>query len=94
MLRFPTSLVRTLEQVFLFVTNLALERSGRLSDIFGRKAITLFASAIFLLGSLGCGLSRTFPQLIAARAVTGIGGGGLLTMSSVRINHKFSARIL
>ncbi|KAK4056000.1 hypothetical protein OIO90_002995 [Microbotryomycetes sp. JL221] len=56
---------------------------GRFSDIFGRKAATLFASAVFLLGSLACGLSRTFPQLIAARAFAGIGGGGLTTMSSI-----------
>lgn len=56
---------------------------GRFSDIFGRKAATLFASVVFLLGSLACGLSRTFPQLIAARAFAGIGGGGLTTMSSI-----------
>ncbi|KAM0787409.1 hypothetical protein ACM66B_003493 [Microbotryomycetes sp. NB124-2] len=56
---------------------------GRFSDIFGRKAATLFASAVFLLGSLACGLSRTFPQLIFARAFAGIGGGGLTTMSSI-----------
>lgn len=54
---------------------------GRLSDIFGRKSATLFASFIFGLGSLFCGLSRTYPQLIAARAFAGIGGGGLTTMS-------------
>lgn len=57
--------------------------SGRFSDIFGRKAATLFASAVFLIGSLGCGLSQTFWQLIAARAFAGIGGGGLTTMSSI-----------
>lgn len=42
---------------------------GRLSDIFGRKAATLFASAIFFIGSLLCGISQNFWQLIAARAV-------------------------
>ena len=41
---------------------------GRLSDIFGRKAATLFASAVFLVGSLLCGLSQSFGQLVAARA--------------------------
>jgi MFS family permease len=57
--------------------------SGRFSDIFGRKVATLFASSFFLIGSLGCGLSQTFWQLIAARAIAGIGGGGLTTMSSI-----------
>ncbi|KAK4700525.1 hypothetical protein P7C70_g5721, partial [Phenoliferia sp. Uapishka_3] len=56
---------------------------GRFSDIFGRKPATLFASVVFLLGSLACGLSKTYPQLIAARAFAGIGGGGLTTMSSI-----------
>lgn len=56
---------------------------GRASDIFGRKPATLFASAIFLLGSLLCGLSQTFWQLCAARALAGIGGGGLTTMSTL-----------
>ncbi|GAC92702.1 hypothetical protein PHSY_000257 [Pseudozyma hubeiensis SY62] len=56
---------------------------GRASDIFGRKPATLFASAIFLLGSLLCGLSQTFWQLCAARAIAGIGGGGLTTMATL-----------
>ena len=55
---------------------------GRGSDIFGRKAATLFASIVFLIGSLACGLSNTFGQLIAARALAGIGAGGL-----VRVNR-------
>lgn len=56
---------------------------GRLSDIFGRKSATLFASAVFGIGSLACGLSTTYSGLIAARAFAGIGGGGLTTMSSI-----------
>ncbi|KAK0524111.1 hypothetical protein OC842_005932 [Tilletia horrida] len=56
---------------------------GRASDIFGRKAATLFASAIFLIGSLLCGLAGSFWQLCAARAIAGIGGGGLTTMATI-----------
>lgn len=56
---------------------------GRLSDIFGRKAATLFASSVFLLGSLLCGLSRSFTQLCVARAIAGIGGGGLTSMATI-----------
>ncbi|SPC67235.1 related to multidrug resistance proteins [Ustilago sp. UG-2017b] len=56
---------------------------GRASDIFGRKAATLFASIVFLIGSLLCGLSQSFWQLCAARAIAGIGGGGLTTMATL-----------
>merc|ERR1711939_64362 len=65
---------------------------GRFSDIFGRKVATLFASVVFLLGSLACGLSKTFPQLIAARAFAGIGGGGFSTMSSIVTSDLVSLR--
>ena len=56
---------------------------GRLSDIFGRRTATLFASSVFLVGSLLCGLSRTFTQLCVARAIAGIGGGGLTSMATI-----------
>lgn len=56
---------------------------GRLSDIFGRKAATLFASTVFLIGSLLCGLSRTFTQLCIARGIAGVGGGGLTSMATI-----------
>jgi MFS family permease len=52
-------------------------------SVQGRKAATLFASFIFGLGCLLCGLSQTFTQLCLARAFAGIGGGGLTTMSTI-----------
>lgn len=54
---------------------------GKCASIFGRRAVCIFSSAVFLLGSLGCGLSRTYPQLLAARALAGVGGGGLTVMT-------------
>ncbi|KAJ3866325.1 MFS general substrate transporter [Lentinula novae-zelandiae] len=56
---------------------------GKLSDIFGRKSCLLLAYIIFALGSLLCGLSRTMDQLIWARALAGIGGGGMSTVVSI-----------
>ncbi|GBE88178.1 Vacuolar membrane amino acid uptake transporter fnx2 [Sparassis crispa] len=56
---------------------------GKLSDIFGRKACLIFAYAVFALGSLFCGLARSMPQLIVARAVAGIGGGGMSTVATI-----------
>ncbi|KAJ7050648.1 MFS general substrate transporter [Mycena amicta] len=56
---------------------------GKMSDIFGRKACLLFAYTIFAIGTLCCGLAQTMPQLIIARGLTGIGGGGMSTVVSI-----------
>ncbi|KAF7321996.1 Vacuolar membrane amino acid uptake transporter fnx2 [Mycena kentingensis (nom. inval.)] len=56
---------------------------GKMSDIFGRKACLLFAYTVFAVGTLCCGLARTMPQLILARGLTGIGGGGMSTVVSI-----------
>ncbi|EIW52680.1 MFS general substrate transporter [Trametes versicolor FP-101664 SS1] len=56
---------------------------GKLSDIFGRKACLIFAYTIFALGCLFCGLARNMTELIAARALAGIGGGGMTTVASI-----------
>ena len=49
---------------------------GKLSDIFGRKTCLLFAYTVF---AVRCGLSRTMTELIASRALSGIGGGRMQT---------------
>ncbi|EIN06459.1 MFS general substrate transporter [Punctularia strigosozonata HHB-11173 SS5] len=56
---------------------------GKLADIFGRKPCLLFAYTIFGLGCLWCGLARSMPELILARAFAGVGGGGMSTVVSI-----------
>ncbi|KAF8209487.1 member of the major facilitator superfamily [Mycena galopus ATCC 62051] len=56
---------------------------GKMSDIFGRKPCLLFAYAVFALGCLCCGFARTLPELIFARGLAGIGGGGMSTVASI-----------
>lgn len=63
---------------------------GKLSDLYGRRPIYAAAMALFLLGSLLCGLAQTMVQLIAARAVQGIGAGGLLPLAFIIIADMFS----
>jgi len=53
---------------------------GPISDVYGRKRTYQFAIVLFLFGSVLCGIAQNMPQLIGARVVQGIGGGGLLTM--------------
>ncbi|KAJ7613841.1 member of the major facilitator superfamily [Mycena polygramma] len=56
---------------------------GKMSDIFGRKACLLFAYTVFALGCLCCSFAETLPQLIFARGLAGIGGGGMSTVVSI-----------
>ncbi|CAD6572295.1 MAG: hypothetical protein ASARMPREDX12_005098 [Alectoria sarmentosa] len=65
---------------------------GKLSDVFGRKACLLFAYVMFGVGSLGCGLTRSMGGLIAARAVQGIGGGGMLIIVTVLLSDFIPLR--
>jgi EmrB/QacA subfamily drug resistance transporter len=58
---------------------------GRLSDLFGRRVIVLSSVAVFVTASVLCGLSQNLPELIAARALQGVGGGGLRSMALVVI---------
>ncbi|EEB95924.1 hypothetical protein MPER_05031, partial [Moniliophthora perniciosa FA553] len=56
---------------------------GRLSDILGRKGAMLLALTLFGSGTTFCGLAPSMELLIAARAVAGMGGGGVMTVSSI-----------
>ena len=77
---------------YLLASTAATPLFGRISDLYGRQRIFQLAIVIFLLGSLACGISQTLPQLIAARAVQGIGGGGLMALAMTIIGDILSPR--
>ncbi|HXR85989.1 MAG TPA: MDR family MFS transporter [Stellaceae bacterium] len=54
---------------------------GKLSDLYGRRPLFVSAIAIFLLGSVICGAAQSMAMLIGGRAIQGLGGGGLLSLS-------------
>jgi EmrB/QacA subfamily drug resistance transporter len=58
---------------------------GKLGDLYGRKVVLQFAIVLFLVGSALCGQSQSMTELIAFRALQGLGGGGLMvtTMAAV-----------
>ncbi len=54
---------------------------GKLSDLFGRKPLYMIAIALFLTGSALSGLSQNLDQLIAFRALQGLGAGGIMGLT-------------
>jgi EmrB/QacA subfamily drug resistance transporter len=53
---------------------------GKLGDMFGRKKIFITSIVIFMIGSVLCGFAQSMDQLIAFRAIQGLGGGGLMAL--------------
>ena len=77
---------------FLLANSASIPSWGKISDIFGRKPMLLLANVIFMVGSLVAALSYSIGMLIAARAVQGIGGGGLVILVNITIGDLFSLR--
>jgi EmrB/QacA subfamily drug resistance transporter len=65
---------------------------GKLGDLYGRKRLLMFAIILFLIGSALSGLSQTMDQLIAFRALQGLGAGGLLVGAIATIGDLVSPR--
>ena len=77
---------------FLLCSTIATPLYGRLSDMYGRRRLMIVSISVFLAGSILCGLSRSMLQLIAFRAVQGLGAGGLMTLSQTVIGDLVSPR--
>ena len=77
---------------YLLTSTAATPIYGKLSDIYGRRALLLPAIAGFVAASVLCALAHTLPQLIAARALQGLGGAGLMSMAQSAIADVVSPR--
>ncbi len=65
---------------------------GKLSDIYGRRLILLWAIGIFIAGSVACALAQNIWMLVLSRGLQGIGGGGLLPIAQTIIADLLSPR--
>lgn len=63
---------------------------GKLSDIYGRRVVLLWAIGIFIGGSIACALAPNIWILVLARGLQGIGGGGLLPIAQTIIADLLS----
>ena len=75
-----------LSTVFYVTSTIFQPLAGRLSDVVGRKPVYLFSIATFFLTTLWCALAESVGSFIAARAVCGLGAGGVVTMSFVLVS--------
>jgi EmrB/QacA subfamily drug resistance transporter len=78
--------------VYLLTATAVTPLYGKLSDIHGRRVTLLTAIGIFSLGSLICALSPTMTTLISARALQGLGGGGLISLAQTIIADVVSPK--
>jgi len=77
---------------YLLVSTCVTPILGKLSDLYGRRVILLSCLVLFLGASALCALAPTMPLLIAARALQGAGGGGLMVMSQTVIADVVAPR--
>jgi EmrB/QacA subfamily drug resistance transporter len=63
--------------VYLLAQAVTTPIYGRLADLYGRKRILMGAAGAFLVGTILCSFARTMPELIAFRALQGLGAGAL-----------------
>jgi len=77
---------------YLLTSTVTVPLYGKLSDLYGRKLLFMIAIPLFLAGSALCGAAQSMDQLIAFRALQGVGAGGLIPLTFAVIGDLFSPR--
>ncbi|GAA2226925.1 MFS transporter [Kitasatospora cystarginea] len=77
---------------YLLASTAATPLWGKLGDMYGRKRLFRASIVIFLIGSALCGLARNMGELIAFRALQGLGGGGLIVLTQAIVGDLVPPR--
>ncbi|MFP4310460.1 MAG: MDR family MFS transporter [Nitriliruptoraceae bacterium] len=85
-------LIAWIVTAYLLAATAATPLFGRISDLYGRQRVFQAAIVIFVAGSLLSGVAVNMPMLIVARAIQGIGGGGVMALAMTIIGDILSPR--
>jgi MFS family permease len=85
-------LVGWIVSAYLLASTCAAPLIGKLSDLYGRRLALSACLAVFTASSALCALAPSMIWLILARAVQGLGGGGLMALAEVVLADTFSPR--
>ena len=77
---------------YLLTSTASTPLYGKISDLYGRRPVFQFAIVTFLIGSFLAGAAQSMGQLIAFRALQGLGAGGLMALTFVIIGDLVSPR--
>ena len=77
---------------YLLTSTASTPLYGKISDLYGRRPVFQFAIITFLIGSFAAGAATSMTQLIAFRAIQGLGAGGLMSLTFVIIGDIISPR--
>ncbi|HEX5117293.1 MAG TPA: MDR family MFS transporter [Pseudonocardiaceae bacterium] len=76
--------------IYLLTQAVTVPLYGKLADVIGRKPVMYFGIAVFLLGSVLCGVAWSMPALIAFRAIQGVGAGAVQPMSMTIVGDLYT----
>jgi EmrB/QacA subfamily drug resistance transporter len=78
--------------MYLLTSTTSVPVYGKLADVYGRKPVFIAGLLVFLLGTLLCGASRSMVELVAFRAVQGLGAGAVLPLTLTVLSDIYSLR--
>lgn len=76
--------------IYLLTQAVTVPLYGKLADVLGRRPVLFFGIAVFLAGSVLCGLAWSMPSLVVARAIQGVGAGAVLPMTITVVGDLYS----
>lgn len=75
--------------IYMLAATMFMPIIGKLADLYGRKKVYLACMALFIGGSIVCGMATSMTMLLAGRGLQGIGAGGLMPLALVIIGDTF-----